>query len=141
MQTFLPYKSFAQSARVLDRPRLGKQRVETLQIMGALVLGTGWVNHPATKMWRGYEAVLLQYQAAVCLEWVSRGYRDSCWEKTIDIFVQHEGEQLSALPLWLGSKQLHSSHRANLLRKDPDHYGKFGWVESPTEGYYWPVTK
>lgn len=28
MQTFLPYQNFVASARVLDRQRLGKQRVE-----------------------------------------------------------------------------------------------------------------
>ena len=33
MQTFLPYPDFARSAAVLDRQRLGKQRVEVLQIL------------------------------------------------------------------------------------------------------------
>ena len=43
MQTFLPYSSFYQSARVLDRQRLGKQRVETLQILKSLSDPTyGW---------------------------------------------------------------------------------------------------
>lgn len=36
MQTFLPYPDFEKSAYSLDRQRLGKQRVETLQIMQAL---------------------------------------------------------------------------------------------------------
>ncbi len=38
MQTFLPYPDFARSAAVLDPARLGKQRVETLQILRALEL-------------------------------------------------------------------------------------------------------
>ncbi len=33
MQTFLPYDSYADSAAVLDRARLGKQRVEAKQIL------------------------------------------------------------------------------------------------------------
>jgi len=33
MQTFVPYANFSESAKVLDRQRLGKQRVETLQVM------------------------------------------------------------------------------------------------------------
>ena len=33
MQTFLPYADFAQSAKVLDMKRLGKQRVEVLQLL------------------------------------------------------------------------------------------------------------
>lgn len=31
MQTFLPYFSFIESAKVLDNKRLGKQRVEALK--------------------------------------------------------------------------------------------------------------
>ena len=49
MQTFLPVADFAESARLLDSPRLGKQRVETLQVLRALELPDyGWVSHPAT---------------------------------------------------------------------------------------------
>ncbi|MFN7881952.1 MAG: pyrimidine dimer DNA glycosylase/endonuclease V, partial [bacterium] len=33
MQTFLPSPSFAESARILDNKRLGKQRVECKQIL------------------------------------------------------------------------------------------------------------
>ena len=36
MQTFLPYKSFEESAKVLDWRRLGKQRVEGMQIINAI---------------------------------------------------------------------------------------------------------
>ena len=32
MQTFLPYQNFIKSAKCLDYKRLGKQRVEALQI-------------------------------------------------------------------------------------------------------------
>ncbi len=54
MQTFLPYPDFAESARVLDNKRLGKQRVEVLQILNVLTDSTrkGWRNHPAVAMWR-----------------------------------------------------------------------------------------
>lgn len=43
MQTFLPYPNFIGSAKVLDVRRLGKQRVENLQIMQTL-LGKRVVN-------------------------------------------------------------------------------------------------
>ena len=53
MQTFLPYPSFEESSVVLDSPRLGKQRVETLQILRAVLLPSyGWQRHPVTQMWR-----------------------------------------------------------------------------------------
>jgi hypothetical protein len=40
-----------------------------------------------------------------------------------------------------GNPEVHSSHRANLLRKDPNFYGKYGWQESPEIPYFWPITK
>lgn len=45
MQTFLPSPSFSESASVLDNKRLGKQRVETLQIMSTLVGGYKVIDH------------------------------------------------------------------------------------------------
>jgi hypothetical protein len=74
MQTFLPYPDFEATARVLDWRRLGKQRVECMQILNALH-GTskGWVNHPAVRMWRGYEDALETYQSFMIEEWVRRG--------------------------------------------------------------------
>jgi hypothetical protein len=50
------------------------------------------------------------------------------------------------LPPWFGNERLHSSHRAALLYKNPEWYGRFGWKEKPAvpdaKGrlpYYWPI--
>ena len=136
MQTFLPYPDFAASARVLDRARLGKQRVEAKQILLALTTtGYGWQNHPVVAMWRGREVALARYGAAICSEWIARGYRDSL----LPYFGAFARRRRTKLPQWMGDARVHASHRANLLRKDPEHYGKFGWREAPAEGYFWPV--
>jgi hypothetical protein len=61
MQTFLPYKDFKKSAKVLDNKRLGKQRVEAFQILNILLGRTktkGWRNHPAVLMWKGHSNAL-----------------------------------------------------------------------------------
>lgn len=138
MQTFLPYRSFRDSAKVLDRQRLGKQRVETLQIMTALLEDRGWVNHPATLMWRGHELYLLMYQEAVCEEWVRRGYHDTCLEKTKEIYFNHPEKTSDDEPWWLGLYDLHASHRSNLVSKDPVHYRPiFPLIEIDLE-YFWP---
>jgi hypothetical protein len=135
MQTFLPYSSFAESARVLDWRRLGKQRVETLQILRTLAgLSKGWSNHPAVRMWRGYESALRVYGAVICLEWRNRGYRDKCLDKILDM-----SSVLYAVPPWLGDPAFHASHRAALLAKDPEWYGQWGWTETPGIEYVWPV--
>lgn len=139
MQTFLPYQSYIESAVVLDNKRLGKQRVENLQIMKALVLPDyGWKNHPAVKMWKGYESYLFAYQIAICDEWISRGFKDTCKHKTLDIFVDHFPYETS-VPPWEGDERLYSSHRSNLLRKDPEWYGQFGWEEPDDLEYFWPT--
>jgi hypothetical protein len=140
MQTFLPYPDFFDSAKVLDRQRLGKQRVENLQIMDAIVNGRGYVNHPAVHMWRGYEYALLDYQDAVVSEWMSRGYKDTCWIKTLRIFTQLEEVAHYCLPPWVGDFEFHRSHQSNLMRKDPVHYGRiFPTVPDDLE-YIWPAT-
>jgi hypothetical protein len=136
MNTFLPYPSFRSSASVLDRARLGKQRIECKQILRALLGEThGWVNHPAVQMWRGHEHALCNYAIVVCKEWIARNYKDAqlAW---------FEGK-LGALPctgspLWLGDSAFHASHRSNLLRKDPAWYGQFCWEEPATLDYIWP---
>ncbi len=134
MQTFLPYPGFAASAVTLDRQRLGKQRVEAKQILLALQNGGGWVNHPATKMWRGYENALATYGMVMCHEWAFRGYTDNL----LPFFLSHLGDDMTAPP-WLGDEAFHASHRSNLLRKDEQHYRQWGWVEPTTLPYVWPV--
>ena len=78
MQTFLPYPDFAESAAALDSKRLGKQRVEALQVLRALTRPTyGWKRHPAVRMWAGCAEGVGAYGVAVCLEWISRGGADT----------------------------------------------------------------
>ncbi len=136
MQTFLPYPSFIESASALDMRRLGKQRVEVLQLLKALHEGGAWANHPACKMWRGYENALVVYGRTICTEWLHRGYKDTCFNK-INLFWNDGADKL--LPNWLGNEAFHAAHRSNLLRKDPEHYGQFKWTEPKDLPYIWPV--
>jgi len=79
MQTFLPHPDFARSAAVLDDRRLGKQRVETVQVLRALTrLTYGWKRHPAVRMWAGFPEGVAAYGLVVCAEWVRRGWADTC---------------------------------------------------------------
>lgn len=136
MQTFMPYPDFEVSAYVLDDRRLGKQRVEALQIMRALSGRGGWRHHPAVRMWRGYRDALRAYGLAVCREWKRRGYRDTVAAK-LRRFTARPGRP--TLPPWMGYRPFHRRHRANLLRKDPTWYGQWGWLDRPGSGYIWPV--
>lgn len=137
MQTFVPYQSFEQSAEVLDYRRLGKQRVETLQILNSLLgIGkAGWKNHPATKMWKGHEHGLSAYGVAICRAWIAKGYNDTVLGKISNLVEPDDSD----LPSWWGNELVHASHRANLLRKLPEHYLQYGWTENPETPYFWPV--
>lgn len=140
MQTFLPYADFARSAEVLDRQRLGKQRVETLQIMSALMTGKGWVNHPATLAWRRYEWALLRYQFYICKEWTDRGYKDTCYEKTRIVFEHNlDFEVVRQWPKWLAVDRFHLSHQSNLMRKDRTYYSQYFPGIPDYMEYVWPT--
>lgn len=141
MQTFLPSPSYTESARILDYRRLGKQRVEAKQILLALgKTSGGWVNHPATKMWRGHEIELCTYALAMCTEWVARGYTDNLALYFLNAQDNYESSGYDARPPgWLGEDEIHASHRSNLLRKDAQFYSKFGWEEAADLPYVWPI--
>jgi hypothetical protein len=132
MQTFLPYISFRESAKCLDNKRLGKQRVEAMQILQALEPGSTsrWRNHPAVKMWRSYEGLLEQYKAFMIIEWKARGFNN-----TMTFEVPFENH---AIPYWL-DYNFTQAHRSNLLRKDPVWYGQFNWNVPDNLPYIWPV--
>jgi len=139
MQTFLPYKDFQKTVECLDYKRLGKQRVETMQIMNVLCgLSSGWANHPAVLMWENYEEKLLEYQFVTIAEWTARGYKDNvCLDKTIAAFECLNGPFKE--PWWLGNHNLHQSHQSNLLRKNFEHYSQFGWSVRNDIEYWWPT--
>jgi Pyrimidine dimer DNA glycosylase len=139
MQTFMPYESYQESAKVLDYRRLGKQRVETLQILNALTdPNYGWQNHPAVNMWRGCEFELVSYGVTICKEWTSRGYKDTCLDKIMKVADSNPGIGIEA-PAWIGNEDFHKSHRSNLLRKDPEFYGNVFEKGLPnTLDYVWP---
>ena len=149
MQTFLPYADFERSARTLDPKRLGKQRVETIQVVRALTRpGYGWANHPAVLMWRGFEEALGRYGFACCEAWVELGFGDTCAltiatdlrTAGVDrVRTQPELAAADALPPWLGNEAVHRSHQSSLVRKDAEHYGPL-FPDVPDDlPYVWPV--
>ncbi len=169
MQTFLPYPEFGLSASVVDNKRLGKQRVEAMQLIDCLCdLGSQrWGKHPAAKMWRGHVMSLALYYNQIRAEWIRRGCVNNMpLIRLTDRMVK---------PPWLGDPTFHASHRSNLLRKGtedatfrlyrkdgpkrksdwtaedyervwskrgkpaPDWYDQFGWEEPDDLPYVWPV--
>lgn len=151
VQTFLPYPDFEQSARALDARRLGKQRVECIQVVRALTRpGYGWRHHPAVLMWKGFEEALGRYAFTCCEVWVADGRADTC-AATITEDLAAAGvttlrsqaalADADALPPWLGDPSFHRSHQSSLLRKDPGFYGPL-FPDVPDDlDYVWPVRR
>ena len=138
MQTFLPYDCFYESAKALDYRRLGKQRVEAMQLVNSTNkllqdpnAKVGWANHPARTMWMGYLDALKHYHNIMVEEWINRGYKNT--------MKFYEIPSSIVLPHWLGDERTHASHRSNLIRKDPAYYSQFNWAESADIPYHWPV--
>ena len=151
MQTFLPYPDFGQSARVLDGRRLGKQRVEAIQVLRALtVAGYGWRHHPAAAMWAGYEEALVRYGLDVCAVWSAGGHADTCAVTLVADLASSTGittprpqaqlRRSRELPPWLGEPAFHRSHQSALLRKDPAHYGPIFPGVPADLPYVWPAS-
>src|SRR3954447_23140473 len=121
MQTFLPYPGYADSAQVLDAARLGKQRVETLQVLRALELGDyGWRTHPALHTWRGRTEALVAYGLAVVRAWQARGHADSTYElitefaPEVEALTQADLAGRRLLPSCVGERRRHLLHAAPL---------------------------
>ncbi|KAG6547254.1 hypothetical protein Mapa_011190 [Marchantia paleacea] len=156
LNTFLPYPSLERSIQCLDKRRLGKQRVEAMQILnvisddpppvnrdpstapkavnGAKVKRRGWANAPVVRMWRGYTDALANYYNICLAEWERRGCRNILLQP-----IEISADTAPILPPWFGDDAVHASHRSNLLRKEPEHYGQFGWSEPDSLPYIWPV--
>ena len=144
MMTFAVSTDLVMCAKSLDRSRLGKQRVEAYQIWRALMGkgrklpdGTegpptkGWVNHPATLMWKGHTCFLAKYMNTMIDEWVARGYTNNMAK------LPHCRNPRP--PWWWGWDQVHKSHQASLNRKMPEWYHfelEPEWVDA---GYVWPT--
>jgi len=140
MQTFIVDRDMRRSASYLDNKRLGKQRVEAIQIARLLLgisEGNGWENHPAAKMWKGHETFLIRkYLRAVLDEWADRGFRNDKCEAHYDELSLRVKGKATIRPPWI--EKVIESHRSNLIRKSPGHYRKFWPSVSHNLPYVWP---
>lgn len=134
VNTFLPYPDFQKCAKVLDNKRLGKQRVEAMQIINVITKKmTAWSNHPAVNMWRGYINALKLYYNHILAEWINRGYKNNMPVLPIHGKIN--------LPWFIGNKSFHLSHQANLIRKDHNYAKIFRNIPNDyvEHTYIWPT--
>ena len=119
MQTFMPCDNYYDSMNCIDPKRLGNQIWREAKTLAS----GGWPNHPASKMWIGHLGALCDY-AIAGLEVLARrpkslGYGSGKVYPTHlgwfrDLRSQQDNREP---PSWMGDEEVHSSHRAALLRK------------------------
>ncbi len=92
-------------------------------------------------MWRGHENALALYHRRCCNEYQRRNGQQHTGRFTLEGLIAKLGVDIANpdMPPWLGDERVHASHRSNLIRKDPEHYGQFGWDEPPDMPYYYPT--
>lgn len=159
MITFCTYMTHPRTMADLDKARLNKQRLETLQILRALRGEIdAWQTHPAVQMWAGYEPALVLYGLFVCHEWrIVRGFDDNIWGDLakyakeygmldIEPELSKKGRAIGVLPgqevenpPWLTDKWVLRSHRSRLMAKAEHIYGQKYDGTPWNMPYLWPV--
>ncbi len=118
VNTFIPFKSISKTMKVLDRQRLGKQRLECKQIIEVIEnKRTGYKNHPIVCMWKDNVDGLKYYYNKCIDEWVNRGYKNNMEKYEIEYKNKKD-----IMPWWIYNKQVRMSHQASLLRKNYEYY-------------------
>jgi len=140
MITFITDRDPNVTAKLLDSKRLGKQRIEALQILNSLVGISKPSNHPAFKMWKGYEGYLLYaYIPAIMNEWKRRGYSNTLCDIRVEELkkIVPMPEKLEQ-PEWFGEK-VFITHKSRLIQKNREYY-KHLFPDVPENlAYYWPT--
>jgi hypothetical protein len=159
VNTFITSNSLEECAKNLDYRRLGKQRVECLEIINSIENPTkGWKNHPVSIMWKDHVDALKLYCNYMINEWIVRKFSNNMvyyffGEEIFDVNciffdiktkkyekVPKNSKYTIFFPKWFKWKEFQLSHQASLLRKDYNFYiKKFELNEDfLNSGYIWP---
>lgn len=126
MQVFVPSADCMETASQLDRKRLNKQIIENGQILKAIDrTGKGWLNHPATLMYRPYRQWLVLYNE--CLKAYMSG--------NTDMAIQYSYQASRLTPPFL-TDEFCTQHRRRLFTKSPELYPQFAEYGTSLENWY-----
>jgi len=144
MQTFIVDEDLRRSASLLDRIRLGNQRLEAIwiaQILVGINANSRWKNHPAVRMWRGYESYLIwEYLVVHMVEWAKRGYKNTrCVEYLAELGYLTLDKPPGPMPCWIDDNFI-EAHRSNLIRKKEEFYAPLFPQTKRGLAYIWPVS-
>jgi hypothetical protein len=131
LQIFFPYPSLKESVSCLDPKRLGNgiYREALTLIRG------GWPNHPASRIWANHKHALAQYSLFGLQELTRRGRHYPHHYVTFQKYLD-ETPDTGMPPITLRANFC-AAMRSNLLRKNKEYYGQFGWTEPDNLPYVW----
>lgn len=126
MQIFIPSPSCLQTARQLDKRRLNKQIIEAAQILRAIDgEDRGWLNHPATRMYRPHKLWLQLYRA--CLMAFQSGDLEA---------AEAISRQADAVRPPFVTDEFCRQHARRLYTKAPELYPQFAALGTSLENWY-----
>lgn len=167
MQTFL-VGSISYTSQSLDNKRLGKQRVEALQILNALEKGpkiccvcresinyqgrndcacptNDGPHNPLKTPWYNHPATRMWKNYKGLLARYGLAMCDEWMKRGFKDNCKHkfikylETYSSESYPAWMGDK-LYLSHKSNLIRKNASHYRPIFGFDIPNNlPYHWPV--
>lgn len=129
MQTFLPFRNYVHSVRILDDKRLNKQILECYQLHKIYTSKDkkSYSNHPAFLMWVGHGSALALYGLEACKEFYRRKDKNKhhIYEKYFQKAVDEAMEEGIPIEKPIFPEELYESHRSNLYYKDKEYYKQF----------------
>jgi len=132
MEIFHSEETWSLSVLALDDKRLGKQRLECIQILLSLsgIINIWEIpkyihNHPVTLLWKGNEDYLLSYTTACIIEWGNRGYKNTkCISAFHDMRAITGDYPVKGKPSFITADFI-QSHKIKLYSKNPLFYAKY----------------
>ena len=109
----LPVANFRESVRMLS-PSDAELQFRTVQTILSFFRRAHLKVPPRIAMWINHETALKYYEKLL-----SERTKHPFFETPIN----------GNLPPWFGNPEIHASHRAVLLKRNPEHYQQFGWKE------------
>jgi hypothetical protein len=156
----LPYADFKRSAQVLSHKDVVWQRDVAWNVLTRIISGD--TVDSGVAMWKRYGLSLTTHTLILCDEMRARGFNEglrdivlarvcdvagvsvetleaTCHQDVLESDVVQEISGRRMLPFWFGRNEVHLSHQAELLRRNPPWYQQFRWAADKHTELVWPV--
>jgi len=150
MQIYMPYDHVERSSRVLDAVSLLNQIQDARKIILHNDGRSMPEGDPLLDMWKGYSLFLAAMGFGAAGEAINRGISImgvmslTDYRVFFELVIRNSAPVSEIVPSWYGRDELHRSHRALLLKKDPIAYQRFKEEDSslrPSSKVWWPTVE